>query len=95
MPFPFEVPFEELTAGLDTYVDAIFGALRSEFLTLPKGDGFVEYPVFEQGYEALKRTTATSAIFPRSRSSSSSIGFRLHLSCFAPCSGSHRPNGRM
>ncbi len=57
MPFPFEVPFEELTADLDIYVDAIFGVLRSEFLTLPKGDGFVEYPVFEQGYEALKRTT--------------------------------------
>jgi hypothetical protein len=58
MPFPFEVPFEQLDADLDTYVDAIFGALRSEFLTLPKGDGFIEYPVFEQGYEALKRITA-------------------------------------
>lgn len=57
MPFPFEVPFEEVLADLDTYVDAVFGALQSEFLTLPKGKGFVEYPVFEQGYEALKRTT--------------------------------------
>ena len=57
MPFPFEVPFAELDANLDTYVDAIFGALSSEFLTLPKGNGFIEYPVFEQGYEALKRTT--------------------------------------
>lgn len=58
MPFPFEVPFDEVRADLDTYVDAIFGALRSEFLTLPKGEGFVEYPIFEQGYEALKRTTS-------------------------------------
>ena len=57
MPFPFEVPFDRLDADLDTYVDAIFGALSSEFLTLPKGNGFIEYPVFEQGYEALKRTT--------------------------------------
>ncbi len=54
MPFPFEVPFAELDANLDTYVDAIFGALSSEFLTLPKGNGFIEYPVFEQGYEALE-----------------------------------------
>jgi hypothetical protein len=57
MPFPFEVPFEEVRADLDTYVDAVFGALQSEFLTLPKGDGFLEYPAFEQGYEALKRIT--------------------------------------
>ena len=58
MPFPFEVSFEEVEADLDAFVDAVFGALRSEFLTMPKGDGFVEYPVFEQGYETLKRTTS-------------------------------------
>ena len=57
MPFPFEVPFAEVAADLDTYVDAVFGALQSEFLTLPKGDGFLEYPDFEIGYEALKRST--------------------------------------
>jgi len=57
MPYPFEVSFEEVQADLDTYVDSVFGALQSEFLTLPKGDGFLEFPVFEQGYEALKRTS--------------------------------------
>jgi hypothetical protein len=57
MPFPFEVPFETVMSDLDTYVDEVFGALQSEFLTLPKGDGFVEYSVFEQGYELLKRAT--------------------------------------
>jgi hypothetical protein len=57
MPFPFEVPFEQVQADPDAYVDAVFGALQSEFLTMPKGEGFVEYPVFEQGYEALKRAT--------------------------------------
>ena len=57
MPFPFEVPFDQLQTDLDTYVDEVFEALRSEFLTMPKGEGFVEYPVFEQGYEALKRVT--------------------------------------
>jgi hypothetical protein len=57
LPFPFEVPFDRLQTDLDTYVDEVFEALRSEFLTMPKGEGFVEYPVFEQGYEALKRVT--------------------------------------
>jgi hypothetical protein len=57
MPFPFELPYEELKAQLDGCVDAVFGALDSVFLDMPKGGGFVEYPVFEQGYEALKRTT--------------------------------------
>jgi len=57
MPFPFEVPFAEVETNLDAYVDAVFEALQSEFLTMPKGNGFVEYPVFEQGYEALKRVT--------------------------------------
>jgi len=57
MPFPFEVPFERVRSDLDTYVDAVFACLQSEFMTLPKGPGFVEYPVFEQGYEELKRAT--------------------------------------
>ncbi len=57
MPFPFEVPFADIAGNLDAYVDEVFGALQSEFLTLPKGEGFVEYPVFERGYEALKRQT--------------------------------------
>lgn len=58
MPFPCEVSFEQLQAGLDTYVDAVFACLQSEFMTLPKGPGFVEYSVFERGYEELKKATA-------------------------------------
>jgi hypothetical protein len=57
MPFSFEAPFEDVEANLDAYVDGIFDALKSEFLTLPKGAGFIAYPVFEHGYEALKRAT--------------------------------------
>ena len=57
MPFPFEVPFKIVQADLDTYVDSIFSCLQSEFITLPKGPGFIEYPIFEQGYEALKKAT--------------------------------------
>jgi len=58
MKFPFEATVAELETNLDSFVDAVFSCLESEFLVMPKGEGFVEYPVFEQGYEALKRVTA-------------------------------------
>lgn len=57
MQFPFEVPFEEVRRNPDVYVDAVFSCLQSEFLTLPKGPDFLEYRVFAQGYEALKKAT--------------------------------------
>src|SRR5438477_4126435 len=57
MKYPFEVSFQEVLANPDDYVSAVFSSLASEFLVLPKGDGFVEYPVFESGYEALKKAT--------------------------------------
>ncbi len=47
MTFPFEVKFEEVQADLDRYVDAVFECLESEFLVMPKGPGFIEFPVFE------------------------------------------------
>ncbi|MGD2089213.1 MAG: hypothetical protein PVH61_23750 [Candidatus Aminicenantes bacterium] len=52
--FPFEVSLEEILRDSESYVDAVFSCLESEFLVMPKGVGFVEYPVFERGYEALK-----------------------------------------
>ena len=57
MPFPFEVDFDEITRNIDQYVDEVFSCLESEFLVMPKGPGFVEFPIFEAGYEALKRAT--------------------------------------
>ncbi len=55
--FPFEVPLEEILQNSERYVDAVFSCLESEFLAMPKGAGFVEYPIFERGYEALKAVT--------------------------------------
>jgi hypothetical protein len=55
--FPFEVPFSIIQENPDPFVSVVFSCLESEFLVLPKGVGFVEYPVFEQGYEALKQAT--------------------------------------
>ncbi|RJX21571.1 MAG: hypothetical protein C4570_02460 [Ammonifex sp.] len=57
MKYPFEVAFPEVQTNLDPFVTAIFSCLESEFLVLPKGDGFIDYPVFEQGYESLKQAT--------------------------------------
>jgi hypothetical protein len=57
MQQPYEVPFADVEADIEEYVDSVFASLRSEFLTLPKGEGFVEYPTFETGYEALKKAT--------------------------------------
>jgi len=59
LKFPFEVPFEDIQANVDVYISGVFSCLESEFLVLPKGDGFIDYPVFERGYEALKRATSS------------------------------------
>jgi hypothetical protein len=56
--YPFEVEIEEILKEPEQYVDAVFSCLESEFLTMPKGAGFVDYPLFERGYEALKSATA-------------------------------------
>lgn len=42
--YPFEVELPELRANIDQYVDVVFASLESDFLTMPKGQGFVEYP---------------------------------------------------
>lgn len=67
MKYPFEVPFSEIEASPEQFVSAVFSSLASEFLTLPKGDGFVDYAAFESGYEVLKRATGGFASLPPSR----------------------------
>jgi hypothetical protein len=55
--YPFEASFDEILKDSEKYIDAVFSSLESEFLIMPKGAGFIEYPVFERGYEALKTAT--------------------------------------
>ena len=57
MRFPFEVSFAEIQSDPEPYVDAVFGSLRSEFMVMPRGKGFVEFRTFDEGYETLKRAT--------------------------------------
>lgn len=57
MKLPFEASFREIVDDPDEYVESVFSCLKSEFLVMPRGAGFVEYPAFERGYEVLKGTT--------------------------------------
>jgi hypothetical protein len=57
MKYPFEAEFSEIVAEPDPFITAVFSSLASEFLTMPKGEGFIDYPAFEAGYEALKMAT--------------------------------------
>ncbi len=56
--YPFEASFDEIQANPEGFADSVFASLESDFLLMPKGVGFVEYPVFERGYEALKQATS-------------------------------------
>jgi hypothetical protein len=53
----FKADYQELCNDIESYVDIVFSSLTSDFLIMPKGNGFIEYPAFEEGYEKLKETT--------------------------------------
>jgi RNA recognition motif-containing protein len=55
--YSFEADYQELSDNIETYVDVVFSFLSSDFFIMPKGNGFIEYPAFEEGYEALKEMT--------------------------------------
>ncbi|MFB3892479.1 MAG: hypothetical protein ACE15C_10710 [Phycisphaerae bacterium] len=57
MRHAFEASDNELAADLDEFVDSLIASLQSEFLIMPKGEGFVDYPTFEKGYEAIRLAT--------------------------------------
>ena len=61
MQLPFEVPFDVVEANLDSYVEAVFEGLQSEFLTLPKGPGFIEYERSSTATSSLNAQRATSS----------------------------------
>ena len=57
MPERFDVDYRDPALAFDPLIDEVFGELQSSFLEMPRGDGFTDYPTFETGYQALKRTT--------------------------------------
>ena len=61
--YPFEASPTDIRALPEEYVAAIFSCLESEFLVMPKGKGYIEYAVFEDGYETLRRATQNFTVF--------------------------------
>jgi len=57
MKYPFEADENEIWAAPEKFVSSVFSSLASEFLVMPKGEGYIEYGAFESGYEALKLAT--------------------------------------
>jgi hypothetical protein len=57
MKFPFEVSEDKVLAAPELFVDIVFSSLASEFLIMPKGEGFLEYSEFAVGYEKLKKAS--------------------------------------
>jgi hypothetical protein len=54
----FEADFSDPRLNLDPFIDEVFSELKYGFVELPKGQGFIEHPVFEAGYQALKKASA-------------------------------------
>lgn len=57
MPLRFDANFDDAQIAWDPLIDEVFDELTSSFLEMPRGEGFIDYPVFEKGYQALKRHT--------------------------------------
>lgn len=57
MPLRFDADYRDPDIALDPLIDEVFGELRSSFIAMPKGEGFIDYPTFEKGYQTLKRRT--------------------------------------
>lgn len=65
MPLRFDTDYDDPGIAWEPLVDEVFGELTSSFLEMPKGEGFIDYPTFEKGYQALKRRTdAFAALTP-------------------------------
>ena len=57
MKQPYLAAAAEIERDLEAYVDAVWASLESQFLVLPRGEGFIEYARFQEAYETLKRAT--------------------------------------
>ncbi len=57
MPLRFEADYDDPNLSFDPLVDEVFSELKSSFLEMPRGNGFVDYVTFELGYQALKKAT--------------------------------------
>jgi hypothetical protein len=63
MTHPFELTATQLQDRLDEMVEMTFADIQSHFLTLPRGEGFIDYGDFQTAYEVMKRETQAFAAF--------------------------------
>ena len=62
---PFEISLQELLRNLDDHVAHVFRALESDFLFMPRGDGFIDFDTFADAYARLNgATTAFQVLDP-------------------------------
>ena len=57
MPLRFEANYGDQSLSFEPLVDEVFSELKSSFIEMPRGEGFIDYATFERGYQALKRAT--------------------------------------
>jgi hypothetical protein len=57
MPLRFDADYGDTSLSFEPLVDEVFAELKSGFLEMPRGEGFIDYATFERGYQALKRAT--------------------------------------
>jgi hypothetical protein len=79
MKFPFEARVEDVQAAPETFVDAVFASLASEFLLMPKGDGFLDYAAFARGYEELRQATNGFQLFHPDKVLNTALRFPVAL----------------
>lgn len=53
----FEADYRNPSLEFEPLVAEVFGELKSSFLEMPRGEGFVSYHVFEKAFQVLKRHT--------------------------------------
>jgi hypothetical protein len=57
MPLRFDADYGDPSLSFEPLIDEVFAELKSSFLEMPRGEGFIDYGTFEKGYQALKRAT--------------------------------------
>lgn len=62
MPLRFDIDYDDPAIAWEPLVDEVFGELKSSFIEMPMGEGFIDYPTFEKGYQTLKRCTDAFAV---------------------------------
>lgn len=84
MPLRFDADYGDTSLSFEPLVDEVFAELKSSFLEMPRGEGFIDYATFERGYQALKRATGDFVNVTAATVEAAVAEARLPLSFFEP-----------